>query len=96
MPTASRRSSQAAPTPTSTTSTPWIRRSRPIPDKLEKSVAVTLPYSVGIAVPKDKPEFRDAILAALIEIQSSGMEAAMLKKWSLDSGTLEAPHLLTD
>jgi hypothetical protein len=24
------------------------------------------------------------------------MEAAMLKKWSLDSGTLEAPHLLTD
>jgi polar amino acid transport system substrate-binding protein len=47
-------------------------------------------------VPKDKPEFRDAILAALIEIQSSGMEAAMLKKWSLDSGTLEAPHLLTD
>jgi polar amino acid transport system substrate-binding protein len=66
------------------------------PDKLEKSVAVTLPYSVGIAVPKDKTEFRDAILAALIEIQSSGMEAAMLKKWSLDSGTLEAPHLLTD
>src|SRR6202167_5967803 len=66
------------------------------PDKLEKAVAVTLPYSVGIAVPKDKPEFRDAILAALIEIQSSGVEAAMLKKWSLDSGTLEAPHLLTD
>jgi polar amino acid transport system substrate-binding protein len=66
------------------------------PDKLEKSVAVTLPYSVGIAVPKDKTDFRDAILAALIEIQSSGMEAAMLKKWSLDSGTLEAPRLLTD
>jgi polar amino acid transport system substrate-binding protein len=66
------------------------------PDKLEKSVAVTLPYSVGIAVPKDKTDFRDAILTALIEIQSSGMEAAMLKKWSLDSGTLEAPHLLTD
>src|SRR6202453_4568734 len=35
------------------------------PDKLEKSVAVTLPYSVGIAVPRDKPEFRHAILAAL-------------------------------
>ncbi|HEY4041138.1 MAG TPA: ABC transporter substrate-binding protein [Rhodopila sp.] len=66
------------------------------PDKLEKSVAVTLPYSVGIAVPKGKPEFRDAILAALVEVQSSGMEAALLKKWSLDSGTLEAPHLLTD
>ena len=30
-PTASRRSSPAAPTPMSTTSTPWIRRSRPTP-----------------------------------------------------------------
>ena len=42
------------------------------PDKLEKAIAVTLPYSVGIAVPKDKPEFRDAVLAALIEIQKAG------------------------
>ena len=66
------------------------------PDKLSKAIAVTLPYSVGIAVPKGKPEFRDAILAALIEIQTTGGEAAMLKKWSLDSGTLEAPHLLTE
>ncbi len=31
------------------------------PDKLEKAIAVTIPYSVGIAVPKDKPEFRDAV-----------------------------------
>ena len=45
------------------------------PDKLEKAVAVTLPYSVGIAVPKDKPEFRDAIMAALVEIQKSGHAA---------------------
>ena len=36
------------------------------PDKLEKAIAVTIPYSVGIAVPKDKPEFRDAVMAALI------------------------------
>jgi polar amino acid transport system substrate-binding protein len=66
------------------------------PDKLSKATAVTLPYSVGIAVPKDKPEFRDAIMAALIEIQNTGGELAMLKKWSLDSGSLEAPHLLTE
>jgi polar amino acid transport system substrate-binding protein len=66
------------------------------PDQLEKSVAVTLPYSVGIAVPKTNPEFRDAILAALTEIQTLGIETALLKKWSLDAGTLEAPHLLTD
>ena len=31
------------------------------PDKLEKATAVTLPYSVGIAVPREKPEFRDAV-----------------------------------
>jgi polar amino acid transport system substrate-binding protein len=66
------------------------------PDKLEKSVAVTLPYSVGIAVPKGNTEFRDAIMAALTEIQSSGVEMALLKKWSLDAGTLEAPQLLTE
>ena len=65
------------------------------PDKLEKATAVTLPYSVGIAVPRDKPEFRDAVHAALIEIQNSGLELTLLKKWSLDSGTLEEPKILS-
>ena len=65
------------------------------PDKLEKALAVTLPYSVGIAVPKGKPDFRDAVMAALLEIQKAGIETAMLKKWDLDSGTLEAPRLVT-
>ena len=65
------------------------------PDKLEKAVAVTLPYSVGIAVPKDKPAFRDAVLAALIVIQKAGIETEFLKKWSLDAGFLEEPRILT-
>jgi len=65
------------------------------PDKLEKATAVTLPYSVGIAVPKNKPDFRDAVMAALIEIQNAGIETALLKKWSLDAGFLEAPRLVT-
>ncbi len=64
------------------------------PDKLEKASAVTLPYSVGIAVPKDKPKFRDAVLAAVTAIQQAGIETELLKKWSLDSGTLEAPKLV--
>jgi polar amino acid transport system substrate-binding protein len=64
------------------------------PDKLEKATAVTLPYSVGIAVPKNKTDFRDAVMAALIEIQKSGIEMDLLKKWSLDSGALEAPKLI--
>jgi polar amino acid transport system substrate-binding protein len=65
------------------------------PDQLSKAVAVTLPYSIGIGVPKGKTSFRDAINAALVEIQSSGTETTLLKKWSLDAGTLEAPQLVT-
>ena len=65
------------------------------PDKLEKATAVTLPYSIGIAVPKDKPAFRDAIMAALTELQKAGLETSMLKKWSLDAGTMEAPRLVS-
>ncbi len=65
------------------------------PDKLAKAVAVTLPYSIGIAVPKDKTEFRDAIVAALTELQKAGVETELLKKWSLDPGTVEEPKLIT-
>ena len=66
------------------------------PDQLAKAAAVTLPYFVGIAVPKGKTEFRDAIVAALTALQDDGSEAAMLRKWSLDAGTLEAPRLVTE
>jgi polar amino acid transport system substrate-binding protein len=65
------------------------------PDKLEKAVAVTLPYSIGIAVPKEKTEFRDAVLAALTELQKTGIETELLKKWSLDDGSVEAARILT-
>jgi polar amino acid transport system substrate-binding protein len=66
------------------------------PDQLAKAAAVTLPYSIGIAVPKGNTEFRDAMVAALTALQDAGVETAMLKKWSLDAGTLEAPRLVTD
>jgi polar amino acid transport system substrate-binding protein len=64
------------------------------PDKLEKASAVTLPYSVGIAVPKNKHDFRDAVMAALVAIQKAGIQATLLKKWSLPSENLEAPKLV--
>jgi polar amino acid transport system substrate-binding protein len=64
------------------------------PDKLEKASAVTLPYSVGIGVPKDKPEFRAAVMAALVAIQKAGIEAELLKKWSLGAENLETPQLI--
>lgn len=65
------------------------------PDKLEKAVAVTLPYSIGIAVPKDKTELRDAVVAALTLLQKDGMAAEMMKKWSLDPNTVEAPTIIS-
>jgi polar amino acid transport system substrate-binding protein len=65
------------------------------PDKLEKAVAVTIPYSVGIAVPKDKPKFREAVMAVMNEIYKSGDQAALLKKWELDPANLKEPGLLT-
>jgi polar amino acid transport system substrate-binding protein len=64
------------------------------PDKLEKAIAVTIPYSVGIAVPKDKPKFREAVHAAMVEIHKSGDQAALLKKWGLDPNNLMEPGLL--
>ena len=64
------------------------------PDKLEKAVAVTIPYSVGIAVPKDKPEFRAAVFDAMKEIYKSGDQLALLKKWNLDPANLKEPGLL--
>jgi len=64
-------------------------------NQLGKATAVTLPYSIGIAVPKDKTAFRDAIKSALTEIQNTGKELSLLKKWSLDTGTVQAPQLVT-
>jgi polar amino acid transport system substrate-binding protein len=66
------------------------------PDKLTKAVAVTLPYSIGIAVAKPNHELRYGTVAALLVIQKAGIETTLLKKWSLDAGTLEAPRLVTD
>jgi polar amino acid transport system substrate-binding protein len=66
------------------------------PDKLSKAVAVTLPYSIGIAVPKSNPSFRGAVLAAVRDIQKAGIETALLNKWSLNAGSIETAKLITD
>lgn len=66
------------------------------PQQLAKAVAVTLPYSIGIAVPKDNHKFRSAIVAALTELQKAGVEKTLLKKWSLGAGHQEAPRLVTN
>ena len=64
------------------------------PDKLEKATAVTIPYSVGIAVPKGKTDFRDAVMAALVVLQKAGVHTELLKKNGLPVENMEAPRLL--
>ncbi|MGV8832305.1 MAG: ABC transporter substrate-binding protein [Devosia sp.] len=64
------------------------------PEKLEKATAVNLPYSVGIAVPRNKLAFRDAVMAALTEIQGSGLQAELMEKWNLPPEQLETPMLV--
>ena len=56
------------------------------PDKLEKAIAVTIPYSVGIAVPKNKPKFRDAVFGALTEIYKSGDQTRAAEEVEARSG----------
>lgn len=64
------------------------------PDKLEKATAVTLPYSVGIGVPRNNLAFRDAVMSALTELQKAGVQAELMKKWNLPADQLEAPKLV--
>lgn len=64
------------------------------PDKLAKATAVTLPYSVGIAVPRNNVTFRDAVMAALTELQKAGVQAELMKKWNLPADQLETPKLV--
>jgi polar amino acid transport system substrate-binding protein len=65
------------------------------PDKLGKALAVTLPYYIGIGVAQKNTQLRDAMLAALKEIQKAGIETALLKKWTLDVSALEAPRVIS-
>ncbi|WP_199178543.1 ABC transporter substrate-binding protein [Acidimangrovimonas sediminis] len=64
------------------------------PAKLSKATAVTLPYSVGIAVPRNKHDFRAAVMAALEAIQKSGMQEKLMAKWNLPKDQMETPKLV--
>jgi polar amino acid transport system substrate-binding protein len=39
-------------------------------------------------------EFRDAVVAALTEIQKSGLQVELMKKWNLPEDQLETPKLV--
>jgi len=44
---------------------------------------------VGIPIPKDNPELRDAVAAALVKVQESGQYDQLLAKWNLKDQALK-------
>ncbi len=50
---------------------------------------------VGIPVPKDNPELRDAVAAALVKVQESGTYDDLLAKWNLTAQALKGAPLNT-
>ena len=50
---------------------------------------------VGIPIPKDDPELRDAVQAALLKVQESGTYDELLVKWNLTSQALEGAPINT-
>ncbi len=50
---------------------------------------------VGIPVPKDNPELRDAVQAALQEVQEKGVYDELLAKWNLEAQSLEGAPINT-
>jgi polar amino acid transport system substrate-binding protein len=63
--------------------------------QLSKATAVTLPYKIGIGVPQDDVKFRSTVLSALTEVQKTGLQAQLAKKWKLDQNALDAPTVLS-
>ncbi len=50
---------------------------------------------VGIPVPKDNPELRDAVQAALVKVQEEGVYDELLAKWNLEAQALEGAPINT-
>ncbi len=48
---------------------------------------------VGIPVPKDDTELRDAVQAALVKVQEEGVYDELLAKWNLEAQSLEGAPL---
>lgn len=65
------------------------------PDDLDSAETVMLDYTIGIGVAQGEHELRDAIQAALTEIQSSGLQAELATKWELDENAVAEPTILS-
>jgi polar amino acid transport system substrate-binding protein len=65
------------------------------PDDLDSAETVMLDYTIGIGVPQGEHEFRDAIQAALTEIQSTGLQDELAAKWKLVENAVAEPTILS-
>ena len=65
------------------------------PDELDSAETVMLDYTIGIGVPQGEHEFRDAIQAALTEIQSTGLQDELAAKWKLLENAVAEPTILS-
>lgn len=62
------------------------------PGALAKAAAVTLPYSVGIAVPKTNQPMTEAFYKAVATLQKDGIESKMVSKWGLSQSQIQPPQ----
>jgi polar amino acid transport system substrate-binding protein len=65
------------------------------PDELASAETVMLDYTIGIGVPQGDHQFRDAIQAALTEVQASGLQDELAAKWKLSENAVAAPTILS-
>jgi polar amino acid transport system substrate-binding protein len=62
---------------------------------LASADTVMLDYTIGIGVPKGNQGFRDAVVGAVTEIQSTGVQAKLATKWQLDKNAVAPPTVLS-
>jgi polar amino acid transport system substrate-binding protein len=65
------------------------------PNDLASADTVMLDYTIGIGVPKDNHDLRDAVVGAMTEIQSAGLQAKLASKWQLDENAVAQPSVLS-
>lgn len=65
------------------------------PNDLASADTVMLDYTIGIGVPKDDHDLRDAVVGAVTEIQSAGLQAKLATKWQLDENAVTQPTVLS-
>ena len=62
---------------------------------LASADTVMLDYTIGIGVPRGNHDFRDAVVGAVTEIQSTGLQAKLAAKWQLDKNAVAPPSVLS-